>query len=379
MSTSSRLRALAILGLTPAVLSAASVEERLADLETRLGALSAENADLRRQLDTVAEKQAAVVVVPSGKEQKLSIGGYLQMQGETGDAPDSRFPENDRFLVRRARLTVKGEFAEHIDFTLQSEFGNGNLSANSGYRAQLTDAFVRWNKFDFATVTFGQFKTPYGYEQLLSDTKLPFVERSLPNDRLTLSRQIGLMVSGDIIADRLAYAVGVFNGNNVNNGGNDNENFMTVGRLSGTPVKTEKLTLALGANAYASDDGVNAAAVQRDGRGVDAQLKAGRFDAGAEWLQTDYNPAAGASYVSEGWSAQAGYFVVAKKLRAGLRYETYDPDTAVADDESSTWTCGLTWFLKGDDLKLALNYLLGDPAGALDDQGRLLFQAQVIF
>lgn len=379
MITSSHLRALAILGLSPVVLSAATVEERLAELETRLGALSAENAALKQQLGAVAEKQAAAAVVPAGKEQKLSIGGYLQMQAETGDAPDNRFPANDRFLVRRARITVKGEFAEHIDFTLQSEFGNGSLSANSNYRAQLTDAFVRWKKFDFANVTFGQFKTPYGHEQLLSDTKLPFVERSLPNDRLTLSRQIGLMVSGDVIDDRLAYAVGVFNGNNVNNGGNDNENFMTVGRLSGTPVKTEKFTLSLGANAYASDDGVNAAAVQRDGRGVDAQIKAGRFDAGAEWLQTDYNPAAGASRVAEGWSAQAGYFVVAKKLRAGLRYETYDPDTDAADDESSTWTCGVTWFLKGDDLKLSVNYLLGDPAGALDNQGRLLVQAQVVF
>lgn len=369
----------AALLLVPGVLSAATVEERLAEMEARLGALSSENAALRQQLDAVAKKQAESPVTPAGKVKKLSIGGYIQVQGETGDAPDSRFPVNDRFLVRRARLTVKGSFAEDIDFTFQSEFGNGNMSANTAYRAQLTDLFVRWKKFDFAAVQVGQFKTPFGYEQLLPDTKNPFVERSLPNDRLTLGRQIGAMVSGDFLDQRLSYSVGAFSGNGVNNGGNDNENFLTVGRVAGVPVKTKAVTITAGANAFTSDDGLGAAAVQRDGYGLDLQFKAGRFDGGAEWLCVDANPAAGVDTTADGWSAHVGYMILAEKLRAGLRYETYDPDTDTADDESKSWTLGLTYFLKGDDLKFSLNYVLGDPAGALSDQGRLLAQAQVIF
>ncbi len=348
-------------------------------MEARLGTLSSENAALKQQLDSVAKKQGEPVATPAGKEKKLSIGGYIQVQGETGDAPDSRFPVNDRILVRRARLTVKGSFAEDIDFTFQSELGNGNMSENKDYRGQLTDLFIRWKKFDFATVQVGQFKTPFGYEQLIPDTKNPFVERSLPSDKLTLSRQIGAMVSGDFLDERLSYSVGAFNGNKVNNGGNDNENFLTVGRVSGVPVKTKSLTVSAGANVFTTDDAAGASAVQREGYGLDVQFKAGRLDGAVEWLSVDSNPASGASGTADGWAAHVGYMVLAEKLRAGLRYETYDPDTRVSDDESENWTLGLTYFLKGEDLKFSLNYVLGDPAGALSNQGRLLAQAQVIF
>ncbi len=368
-----------VLLAVPCFAAPATVEERLAEMEARLGALASENAVLRQQLDSVVKKQADPVLAPAGKEKKLSIGGYMQMQAETGDAPDSRFPVNDRFLVRRARLTVKGAFAEHFDFTFQSEFGNGNMSANVDYRAQLTDLFMRWKKFDFATVQVGQFKTPYGYEQLISDTKNPFIERSLPNDRLTLSRQIGAMVVGDFLDERLSYSVGAFNGNRVNNGGNDNENFLTVGRVAGVPLKTKALTVSAGANVFGSDDSAGASAVQRDGYGFDVQFKSGRFDGAVEWLSLTSNPASGADTTADGWSAHVGYMILAEKLRAGLRYETYDPDTGVSADESENWTLGLTYFLKGDDLKFSLNYVLGDPAGALSSQGRLLAQAQLIF
>lgn len=376
--TTPRFLPLSLLAFAPAFLPAATVEERLAEMEARLGSLSAENAALKQQLDVVAKKQDAPVVLPAGKTKKLSLGGYLQMQGETGGTPDNRFPDNDRFLIRRARLTVKGEFAEDIDFTFQSEFGNGSMAANANYRAQLADLFVRWKKFDFANVSVGQFKTPYGYEQLIPDTKNPFIERSLPNDRLTLSRQIGVMVSGDIIDDRLAYSVGAFNGNNVNNGGNDNEHLLTVGRVSGVPIKTKSATVSLGANAFTTSDGTGAAALDRTGYGFDAQLKAGRLDAAAEWLQMDSDPVVGADTTADGWSAHVGYMVVEKLLRAAVRYETYDPSDAVSNDEYATWTLGLTYFLKGDDLKFSVNYLVGDsPAGG--DDNRILAQAQVIF
>ncbi len=360
-------------------LPAASVEDRLADLEARLAALSAENQALKARLAPPAPPETGVAVTPAGKVRKLSIGGYLQAQAEGGDAPDDRFPLNNRFLVRRARITLKGSFAEDIDFTFQSEFGNSNLGTTSNYRAQATDAFLVWKKFSFANVTVGQFKTPYGYEQLLPDTKLPFAERSLPNDRLTLYRQIGAMVSGDIVAQRLAYAVGAFNGNGVNQGGNDNESFLTVGRVSGAPVKTKGLTLTTGANGFATDDSAGASSLRREGFGFDAQLAAGRLDSAVEWLRMDSDRLGAGDAVAEGWSAHLGYYLLANKLRAGVRFETYDPDTSAAGDDSATWTLGLNYYLKGDDLKLTLNYLLGDPAGPLSDQGRVIAQAQVVF
>ena len=364
----------AALAIPPAL--AATVEERLGQLETQLETIAAENAALRQKLG----EAAPVFVTASGKEKSLAIGGYIQVQGEAGDAPDSRFPEEDRLLVRRARLTVKGSFAENIDFVFQSEFGNGNLGTTANYRAQLTDLYLRWTRHDFAHVTVGQFKTPFGYEQLVSDTKTLFIERSLPNDRLTLSRQIGAMVSGDIVEDRLDYAVGLFNGNGVNRGGNDNDQFTYVGRLAGTVYESEKIRLTAGANAFAADTATSGgAAGERDGLGLDVQVRAGRLDLGAEWLRAESAPDTGADSTADGWSAHVAWQLVPKKFQLLTRFETYDPNTSVAGDDGEVWTVGCNYFVKGDDIKLSLNYLLGDPAGAEDDQGRLLARAQIIF
>lgn len=371
---------LVVLCSIPALLPAATVEERLLELESKITALSGENTSLRRQLGIDSGKNAPVFVTAAGKEKSLSVGGYLQLQAEAGDAPDARFPAEDRFLLRRARLTLKGSFAEDLDFVFQSEFGNGNLATTANSRSQLTDLYLVWNKYDYANVTFGQFKTPYGYEQLVADTKGLLVERSLPSDRLTLSRQIGAMVSGDIIKDRLAYAVALFNGNGVNQGGNDNDQFAYVGRVSGTIVDRKKLKLTAGTNAFQSSD-TNPLGFtgDRTGFGLDAQAQSGRFDGVVEWLQTKSSPDAGIDSTAQGWSVLGAYYLVPKKLQAVVRYEMFDPNTDVSANEGDVWTVGFNYYLKGNDLKFSLNYLLGDPAGALSDQGRLLARVQVIF
>lgn len=373
-----RLFATSLLAL-PALLPAApTVEERLKELETKVTALSEENTALRQQLGVTPGKPSPLFAIAQGKEKSLAIGGYLQFQGEAGEAPDSRFPATDRFLIRRARLGVKGSFAEDIDFVLQSEFGSGKLGTNNSYSAQLTDVYMVWKKFDYANVTVGQFKTPYGYEQLASDTKLPLIERSQASDKLTLSRQIGAMVSGDFFKERLHYAAGLFNGNGTNNGTNDNDEFASVGRVSGVVVDKAKLKLTAGANAFRTDD-TGTFTGTRTGYGFDVQARSGRFDFASEWLRTESDPEVGAQTTAEGWSALVGYQLVPKKLQAVLRYETYDPNTSVDANEDDVWTLGFNYFLKGDDLKLSLNYLLGDPAGPLSDQGRLIARVQVIF
>ena len=61
-------------------------------------------------------------------------------------------------------------------------------------------------------IRVGQFKTPFGFEQLYSDPRLFITERSLGNDRLTQSRQLGAQVGGDVLDKRLTYAIGLFNG-----------------------------------------------------------------------------------------------------------------------------------------------------------------------
>ena len=359
--------------------SGASVEDRLIALEAKLSQLAYENAALRKQIGFDAKDVAPAYVNASGKEQKLYIGGYLQANAEMGDAPDARFPTNDRFIIRRARVTLKGSFAENFDFLFQSDFGNNAVGGVAGYKAQITDLAITWRGYEDAQVTVGQFKTPYGYEQLLADTKTLTVERSASNDALTLSRQIGAMVSGSILEKRVTYWAGLFNGNGVNQGNNDNDQFLYVGRLNGTAVRNERLTLDVGANAFTTIDTSANFNGTRNGIGFDAQVNRGPAGLYAEWFQTHFDRLVGPSTDARGWSLLGSWMLVPKSLQAILRYETIDPNRTVANDDTHIWTLGANYFIKGDDLKLSINYLLGDPVGPLSDQGRLLGRMQVIF
>lgn len=380
-----------------------SVEERLSQLENNLQSLQKENAELKSQLGWDG-KAPLVVAKPGGKEKNLKVGGYLQANFESGDAPDARFTGiEDRALIRRARINVSGAFKEDFDFKIEGDFGANSIAETTGYRAQISDVFINWNKYSFANVKVGQFKTPFGYEQLLADTKSLTVERSLPNDRLTDNRQIGLGVSGDIIAKRLSYSVGAFNGSGVNNSFNDNESFMWAGRLNGVAfdgkVADRETRVAVGINALTTRDksiskagfGFDAPAApaadnlffgRRASYGIDAQVKWWLFGLEAEYLLSHFEPANRVPFDdldAEGWYVTATAEVWPKRLQALVKYETFDPNRDVAGNSSDVLTFGLNYFFKGDDLKLSVNYLLGNAAGARDHQGRLLTRMQLIF
>jgi hypothetical protein len=255
-----------------------SVEERLAELERSVQQLKAENAELRAELGQPEKKKEAVPVqvAPAGKVEKLAIGGLVQAQAELGDGADARWgTAGDRIFLRRARINATATFKGGFSVRIESEFGAGSLNTGTGVRAQLTDGFVQWAKHPEAVVRMGQFKVPFGFEQIFSDTRIPLLERARSSDALTAGRQIGASVQGSTLKKRLSYAVGAFNGSGTNTGLNDNDHFLWVGRASGTPLEgklgSTKVKWSAGVNAFTSE----VPGDRRDGFGVDTQLIAG--------------------------------------------------------------------------------------------------------
>ena len=189
----------------------ADVERRLLRLENELSTLRAENDQLRRELGLAADAPAtggatdsapSITVRPAGRETSLALGGLIQVQADALDRGDARFAsENDRFYLRRARINASGLFAEDFDFRVELELA-GSLGEGSSTRGQLTDAYLTWLRHDLARVRLGQFKSPYGFEQLASDPKLFTIERSLAKDRLTLGRQSGVQLAGDLFDEQ---------------------------------------------------------------------------------------------------------------------------------------------------------------------------------
>ncbi len=337
------------------------------------------------------EAQSLGTVKPAGKEPTLTIGGLLQVQAEFGDRGDTRFGnDNDRFYLRRARINATGKFLEEFDFRLEGDFG-GTLANTSALRAQLTDGFINWNRHPEANIRMGQFKTPFGFEQLFSDPRLITIERSLVNDRLTLSRQLGVQVGGDLLEKRMNYAAGVFNGNGANNNFNDDDSFLSTARLSGVLRRAKSMTWSLGGNAFSSEDTSVAAsdfgfdnnvfAGERVGTGFDTQLLAGRFELWAEYLAVDWEPSSRrprSEVGSEGWYVQGSYFFIPNRLQAVLKAESFDPVVEDRTEPVEIGTAGLSWYLKGHDLKLLVNYLRIRQDGQ-EDQDKILTRMQVIF
>ena len=375
----------------PLTASAATVEERLAALEKLVTDQAAEITSLKKELGYTKKADAPkdapasvapVLVRPAGKETKLAIGGFVQAHAETGGAPDARYTGvSDRFLVRRARLNATATFAEYFSAKIEADFGANSISTGSGARGQMTDGFIQWARYPEATVKFGQFKTPFGFEQLTSDTKIYTIERALSNDRLTVSRQIGAALSGDLAEKRFGYSVGLFNGTSVNTGLNDNDDFMLVGRFSGVLLQGEsgshkfKWTTAI--NGFTSDD-TGAFTGRRTGLGADTQFAFGPLELQAEWLENERDPATGTTLTSDGWSL-LGSWTFDKHWRGVVRFDTFDLNTALANTETDEWTIGVDYMIKGDDLKLSLNYLRGEQPDPLGSDDRLIGRLQVVF
>ncbi|MGK2859319.1 MAG: porin [Thermoanaerobaculia bacterium] len=382
------------------------VEERLRKLEEGFEQLRqlneilrVENEQLRKQLELAASTKEQHAVKPAGKEPKLQIGGMLQVQGEAGDTVAGRFPDdNDRIYVRRARVTTSGSFTERVDFRLEGEFA-GTSGNSSSMRAQLTDGYVTFTHWPTASIRVGQFKTPFGFEQLYSDTRLAVPERSVPNDLLTIGRQLGLQIAGDLAGKRVSYAVGAFNGNSANTSFNDNDEFLVAGRISTLVAgdATGPMNLHLGINSFQSDDGSvslpaglgfdstpgsqahdNVFRGNRTGFGIDAQLVAGRSELWAEYLATDFEPSDGIpfdDFRASGWYAQATYFAIPDKLQFVGKYESTDPsDEATGDDGDVLWL-GTNYFLRSHDIKLQLFYATDDG----DGDGRIVARVQTLF
>jgi phosphate-selective porin len=355
-----------------------------------------------------------VYVVPNASEIKLTLGGLLQVQYEGGDvfAFEGRFASaaiDDRFRLRRARIQVVGDFAEKFDFKLEGEFEQTDTSLTVRDAAGRTlgsnstrtnfgglDLFVNWHQYPEFQVKVGQYKAPFGMEQLSPDPKLLTAERSEMTSALTPERQVGIELWGKPFThalpeqkDLLTYWVGMFNGDGRNITINDNDEYMYAGRIELQPWKGtlagQETWVRFGGNALHSRDAsgtvlspagtlhVNSdgslstftapTAAERNGYGADVALHWGPFDLMAEYLSERYEgrtvngiAPTFADFTAEGYYVQGGYFIIPKKLQVVTKYEHFNPGQVISDNLDSI-TGGVNYYIHGDDIKLVADYI----------------------
>jgi phosphate-selective porin OprO and OprP len=172
---------------------------------------------IRRQLQQIEGTDQG----PASRPAKVAFGEGLEFTSDDGEfrlqfhnltqAEFRGFPTRDQgvlqsqFFVPRERWYFTGDLTKYVGFYTVVNRSYGSFD--------LLDAFISLRLDDRLGLRIGRMKTPYLYEYFsIAEGDLFAPERSLFGANLSLNRQIGAMLRGDIFKGRLTYAMGVFNG-----------------------------------------------------------------------------------------------------------------------------------------------------------------------
>ena len=94
----------------------------------------------------------------ASSDEGVSIVGYIQPQWEYYQTTDGH--DGNSFTFNRARIAAVGNIPYDVSYFFMIDFSK--FKAGSPW---LLDAFVSYSRFDWAKISFGQFKSPISLEQ----------------------------------------------------------------------------------------------------------------------------------------------------------------------------------------------------------------------
>jgi phosphate-selective porin OprO/OprP len=327
-----------------------------------------------------------------GKTSLETKGFRLDLSNRVQLRFTEQMPEdgNDKgsFRVRRAKTKFEGwVYTKDLTYELQLNWPD---TSNP-----LEDANVNYD-FTHGKKSFmlkaGQFKVPFGRQELTSSGSQQFVDRSAVSNTFARGRDIGLQAWGTPLGGKIDWRVGLFNGNGRTQSSNDNDKYQYNARLMFQPFgdvkysesdfeSSDRPLFAVAAN-YESNDRQGATTnvdVDREILGYDVAFKFKGFSLFAELFDATDDPETGADRDLKGFHAQAGYFIVPRKLELAARLAELDPDSGIDDNEQEERGIALNYFFNKHAHKLQLDYrqLENKANDREDDEVRL--QYQIIF
>jgi len=281
----------------------------------------------------------------------------------------------DGFSIAMARPYFRARaFHDQLKLFVQAELAGD---------PKLLDLEVTWQPMPELGVRVGQFLTPFTRAFLTPVPLLQFPDFSRVNDAFRQNRDTGAMIFGATGGGRLEYYLGVFNGNGINKA-NDDTSVMGIGRVAVNPLRpmtydeTPSLRgpvpvgLAIGLNGTAdrahpmtttvdpttgATTTVPAPPETRLRAGVDVAFVWDRFTFLAEGFARQTQPDQGKRKQGFGAYAQAGYFVVPKRLELAARGGFIDPDASADSDTQRNFEALVNGYVVGNHLKMGLRYM----------------------
>lgn len=216
----------------------------------------------------------------------------------------------------------------------------------------LQDAFIQTTRIPHHTILLGNSRVGVGDEGRASIYTLPFVNRSQIARNLSNVRKFGLRVKGDY--KLVDYDFGGYSSDTFFQEffpGVEFNGWVNFKPLGMTDGKYGKIVTGGGISAGRNHTDYFVS-------GLYAGYFYKRF-----WAKFEYMHANGSNAQSGPTLTKASglYATVAYKLTPKLeilaRYDSYDPDERIKHNYSREYTAGITYYLKGQSLRLMLNYV----------------------
>ncbi len=141
------------------------------------------------------------------KNAELSLSNRVQIRfteemPEVGDDKGS-------FRIRRAKTKFEGwAYTKNLTYELQLNWAD---SANVLEDAVVNYDFTKGKKL--FQLKAGQFKVPFGRQELTSSGSQQFVDRAAVSNTFARGRDIGIQLWGTPLAGQVDWRFGIFNGN----------------------------------------------------------------------------------------------------------------------------------------------------------------------
>lgn len=252
-------------------------------------------------------------------------------------------------------------------------FALSPLSSRNMLRSAFSDVYIGTNRIPNHRLQIGYQRPGNGMEGKMSAYQLPFIYRSQISRNFGTVRKLGARTIGDY--DLVEYDIGVYSSDTYLKSffpGAEFDGWINFKPLGKTNGKYGKLKIGGGIQSGRRHTNYTVT-------GAYASYEYKKFIANFEWANADgYNGYSGdvSNKHASGFYTTLIYKLT-PKIHILARYDEYDPDHHVKNNNKREYSLGINYFVKGPGLKLIFNYVFCQN-DALKDSHRIMLGTQIL-
>jgi phosphate-selective porin OprO and OprP len=287
---------------------------------------------------------------------------------------------NGSFGFERVRLGVNGNIPYDFSYYAVVELSPMMSAAGNPY---LLDAFVTYSRFNWARISLGSFKTPFGLEVNTPCSGLITAYRATATLQMVAPfRDMGLVLMGGNESSFLNYQLGMMNGSGLGRTDNNLKKDL-VGRVVLKPLSFLKVggSFRYGFPSYNNNE------ASRTTFGAEVQANISNFTLMGEYIadQGDYNRDLGGgcagNLIELGEERSGGYltlgYMTPWKIQPVFRFDFFDSGN-LQDYKENNLTVGVNYFFN-DWTRMQANYVYKAETPSEIKNDVFMIQVQVVF